>query len=46
MCVCVCVCVCVSVFSLMNYGLDSVTWKLVGSGTVSGSHTESGIVGD
>jgi hypothetical protein len=44
--VCVCVCVCMSVFSLMNYGLDSWTGKLVGSGTIYGSHNDSGTVGD
>ena len=49
--VCVCVCVfvcgvCVCVFSLMNYELDSWTGELVGAGTIYGSHTESGTVGD
>ena len=43
---CVCVCVCVCVFSLMNCLLDSWTGKLLGSGTIYGSHTESGTVGD
>jgi len=43
---CVCVCVCVCVFSWMTYGLDSWKGKLVGSGTIYGSHSESGTVGD